>query len=155
MSLLSAFNAAPCEGHLDALYHIFGYLKLHTSYCIAVDPSLPNFEVEPIASKGQEEFYEVEDKHVPTNAPEPRGTPMKMTCFVDSSRASNKVTYRSYTRIFILLNNAPVVWYPKRQNTVESSTFGSEFYNGSWADLGSKMRIQRVLATLAVASKGL
>ena len=52
---------------------------------------------------------------------------MKMTCLVDASHASNKVTYRSHTGIFILLNNAPVVWYSKRQNTVESSTFGSEF----------------------------
>ena len=25
------------------------------------------------------------------------------------------------------LNKAPIVWYSKRQNTVESSTFGSEF----------------------------
>ena len=77
--------------------------------------------------KGWEEFYEVDDEPVPSNAPEPRGQPMKMTCFVDASHASNKVTYRSHTGIFILLNNAPVVWYSKRQNTVESSTFGSEF----------------------------
>ena len=77
--------------------------------------------------KGWEEFYEVDDEPVPSNAPEPRGQPMKMTCFVDASHASKRVTYRSHTGIFILLNNAPVVWYSKRQNTVESSTFGSEF----------------------------
>ena len=52
---------------------------------------------------------------------------MKMTCFVDTSHASNKVTYRPPTRIFILLNTAPVMRYSKRQNTVESNTFGSEF----------------------------
>ena len=28
---------------------------------------------------------------------------------------------------YFCLLNAPVVWYSKRQNTVESSTFGSEF----------------------------
>ena len=34
---------------------------------------------------------------------------------------------RSHSGIFIKLNNAPISWYSKRQNTVESSTFGSEF----------------------------
>ena len=50
-----------------------------------------------------------------------------MTCFVDAPQASNKLTYRSHTGIFILLNSAPIVWYSKKQNAVETSTFGSEF----------------------------
>ena len=37
------------------------------------------------------------------------------------------MTRRSQTRILIFLNRAPIVWYSKRQNTVETSTFGSEF----------------------------
>ena len=127
MSLLSAFNAAPRESHLNALYNIFDYMNQYSSCSIAFDTTLPNHFVEPIESKGWEEFYEVADKPVPSNAPEPRGQPMKMTCFVDASQASNKVTYRSHTGIFILLNNAPVVWYSKQQNTVESSILGSQF----------------------------
>ena len=50
-----------------------------------------------------------------------------MTCLVDASHTSNKVAYRSHNGIFIFLKNVPVVWYSKKQNTVESSTFGSEF----------------------------
>ena len=99
MSLLSAFNAAPHEGHLNALCNIFGYLNIHPSCSIAFDSTLPNFDVEPIEFKGWEEFYEVDDEPVPKNAPEPREMPMKMTCFVDASRASNKVTDRSDTGI--------------------------------------------------------
>jgi len=34
-----------------------------------------------------------------------------MTCFVDAPQASNKLTYRSHTGIFIMLNSAPIVWY--------------------------------------------
>ena len=52
---------------------------------------------------------------------------MQMTYFVDTSYALNKLTYRSHTRIFIMLNSAPIVWYSKRQSTVETSTFGLEF----------------------------
>ena len=48
-------------------------------------------------------------------------------CFVDADHASNTVTRRSQTGILIFLNRAPIVWYSKQQNTVETSTFGSEF----------------------------
>ena len=37
------------------------------------------------------------------------------------------VTRRSHTGILTFLNMAPVCWFSKRQNTVESSTFSSEF----------------------------
>ncbi|GFH48973.1 Blackbeard [Chaetoceros tenuissimus] len=47
--------------------------------------------------------------------------------FVDSDHAGDKVTRRSQTGILLYLNSAPIIWYSKRQATVESSTFGSEF----------------------------
>mmetsp|Transcript_20457 Transcript_20457/g.31285 ORF Transcript_20457/g.31285 Transcript_20457/m.31285 type:complete len:157 (+) Transcript_20457:1-471(+) len=34
---------------------------------------------------------------------------------------------RSHTGIFIKLNGAPIIWFSKQQNTVESSIFGSKF----------------------------
>ena len=71
--LLSAFIAAPRELHLNALHNIFSYLKTHSSCSITFDPMLPNYDVEMIESKGWEEFYEVADAPVPSNAPEPRG----------------------------------------------------------------------------------
>ena len=37
------------------------------------------------------------------------------------------MTRRSQTGLLLFVNHAPVVWYSKRQNTVETSTFGSEF----------------------------
>ena len=46
---------------------------------------------------------------------------------VDADHAGNKVTRRSHTGDLIFLQNALTVWYSKRQNIVESSTFGSEF----------------------------
>ena len=35
--------------------------------------------------------------------------------------------YASRTGVLIYLNKAPIIWYSKKQNTVETSTFGSEF----------------------------
>jgi hypothetical protein len=48
-------------------------------------------------------------------------------CFVDADHAGNLVTRRSQSGILLFVNRAPIVWYSKRQNTVETSTFGSEF----------------------------
>ena len=38
------------------------------------------------------------------------------------------MTRHSQTGILLFLNRAPIIWYSKRQNTVETSTFGSEFF---------------------------
>lgn len=37
------------------------------------------------------------------------------------------MTRRSHTGIFLFVQNAPILAYSKRQNTVEAATFGSEF----------------------------
>jgi hypothetical protein len=50
-----------------------------------------------------------------------------MNVFVDADHASNKITRRSQTGIVIYLDSSPISWFSKAQNTVESSTFGSEF----------------------------
>jgi hypothetical protein len=64
---------------------------------------------------------------IPPNMPEPRGREVEITCFVDADHAGDKVTRKSQTGILTFLNSAPVQWYSKRQNCVETSTFGSEF----------------------------
>ena len=45
----------------------------------------------------------------------------------DADHAGNKVNQKSQTRVLIFLNRAPIHWFSKRQNLVETSTFGSEF----------------------------
>ena len=67
---------------------------------------------------------EIPPKHL---MPESRGRSITTMAFVDASHASNKITRRSYTGFVIFLNRAPIIWFSKRQNTVESSSFFSEF----------------------------
>jgi hypothetical protein len=59
--------------------------------------------------------------------PETRGKEVEIHCFVDADHAGDQVTRRSHTGILIFCNCAPIIWYSKKQNTVETSTFGSEF----------------------------
>ena len=59
--------------------------------------------------------------------PETRENPVIISMFTDATLAGDLVTRRSQTGILIFINRAPITWYSKRQNTVEASTFGSEF----------------------------
>ena len=84
----------------------------------------------------EEEFKEVNWKYIykdvteniPCNMPEPRGNPVIILMFTDATFAGDLVTRRSQSGILIFINCAPITWYSKRQNTVETSTFGSEFF---------------------------
>ncbi|CAJ1952577.1 unnamed protein product [Cylindrotheca closterium] len=73
------------------------------------------------------EFYPWAKEVLPPDMPEALGQAVKIVMFVDASHASNLVTRQSRTGVLILLNHAPIVWYLKKQNTVETSSFGSAF----------------------------
>ena len=57
---------------------------------------------------------------------EPLGEPVSTSTSVDSDHASNVVTRKSNTGILLFLLNGLIKDFSKKQNTVESSTFGSE-----------------------------
>ena len=65
-------------------------------------------------------------EELPKDAPEERGNPVTISAFVDANHAGNVVTRPSHTGIIIYSQNAPIIWFSKRQNTVEAATFGSE-----------------------------
>ena len=44
-----------------------------------------------------------------------------------ASHATNLVTRQSRTGVLIYVNKAPIIWYSKKQNSIETSSFGSEF----------------------------
>ena len=59
---------------------------------------------------------------------EPRGNMVRISAFVDANHAGNVVTRLSHSGITIFVQNAPITWFSKRQNTVEAEKFGSEFF---------------------------
>ena len=129
VTALSSSLAMPRRGHLDAALHIFAYLKKDPNRWILMDPTYPGeFQgTTQWTDSNWTDFYPDAKEELPPNMPKPRRKYVTITCFVDADHASNRLTRRSHTGILILVNKAPVVWYSKRQNTVESSSFGSEF----------------------------
>ena len=130
VSLLSSYQASPRRGHLEQLVHIFSFLKKNPKLTLYFDPALPQLDPNMFNGNTSEdfrEFYRDANEEVPSNAPTPLGRTVSITAFVDASHAANKVTRRSHTGYILFVNRAPIIWYSKRQNTVETSTFSSEF----------------------------
>ena len=50
-----------------------------------------------------------------------------MRAKVDADHASDTVTRRSRTGFLVFLQGAPVYWHSKKQTSIETSSFGSEF----------------------------
>lgn len=129
VSQLSQHQALPRRGHLEALYHIFAYLKRHENGArIVFDPKTPNIDERVFNSDAEwQDFYGDVREELPPSMPEPKGKSIQISCFVDANHAGNVITRRSHTGIIIYVQNAPIIWFSKRQNTVEASSFGSEF----------------------------
>ena len=62
----------------------------------------------------------------PVDLPEVLGNPVEMSTYFNAGFANNLHNRRSVTGIIIFLNQTPVKWYSKRQNTIETSMFGAE-----------------------------
>lgn len=129
---LASYLAMPRTGHLLQALHMIKYIEIHSSNEITFDPqelyiSPEDMNLANDKREAMNKLYVDAEETLPTNAPPPRGKPVQINCFVDSDHAGDRVTRRSHTGILMYLNKAPIMWYSKKQSTVESSTFGSEF----------------------------
>eukprot|EP00980_Cylindrotheca_fusiformis_P006305 scaffold1352_cov144-Cylindrotheca_fusiformis.AAC.11 len=117
VALLSSHLALPRIGHLQAVYHIFGYLKQSPRLRgLFFDPEHPDISMGRFHNNDWVDFYKDAKEEMPDDVPVPLGKEVSVHCFVDASHASDIATRRSQTGILIF-----------RQNSVETSTFGSEF----------------------------
>jgi Reverse transcriptase (RNA-dependent DNA polymerase) len=127
VAMLSSHLMAPRQGHLEQCFHIFAYLDSHENSTLVFDPSYRSINEARFVKNDWSQYYPDAAEAIPHNIPRPRGKDVVVSCYCDADHAGCRVTRRSHSGILIFVNNAPVTWYSKRQNTVESSTFGSEF----------------------------
>ena len=67
------------------------------------------------------------EEEMPHWMPRPRRVALQTSAYVDSYHGANKVTRRSQSGHILFVNRAPVKWLSRRQQTVETSAFLSEF----------------------------
>jgi hypothetical protein len=87
MALLSSFLTAPRQGHMEAVYCIYGYLKAHSRSTMVFDNSYINWSDSDFPLYDWTEFYRDAVEHIPTNAPEPHGKEVQINVFVDANHA--------------------------------------------------------------------
>ena len=130
VSYLSIYISFPRTGHLAQALNIFKYMEKHNINYLAFNPCYQRVTSDQdIQSKVQamKDLYFDYGEEIPSNAPKPRGKPVQVDFLVDSYHEGDRATRKSQTRIILYCNSAPILWYSKIQNRVESSTLGAEF----------------------------
>lgn len=133
-SLLSQYLAKPRVGHLYQSVSVFEYLAKFDRYWLVMNPTTFDIIWEPTGDEPSPEYrakilkemYPDANDELPHNMPEPLGGAIDLNVFVDADHAGNRITRRSHTGILIYCNSTAVMWFSKRQNTVETSTFSSK-----------------------------
>ena len=106
VSMLASHLAMPREGHLEAIFHIYAYLKQKYNSRLAFDPTYPSIDMSDFKVCDWKQFYGDVAEAMPPNAPEPRGKDVDLRMFVDSDHAGEKMTRRSRTGFMIFMNTA-------------------------------------------------
>ena len=70
-------------------------------------------------------FYRDIQEDLPPNIMYPRYSYISIYLFVGANHAVNVVTRRSHTGIIMFIQNTPIIWFSKKQNTVKAATFAS------------------------------
>ena len=130
VSMMSSHLAMPRKGHLDQVLHIFAYLRKYHNTELVYDLSDPVVEQDVFERRDwtSSEFGSVQGKEeIPPHMPEPRGLGFALRAKVNADHASDMITRHSRMGFLVYLNCAPIYWWSKKQNSVESLSFGSEF----------------------------
>jgi hypothetical protein len=104
VSMLSRHMMEPRTGHLDQVFHIFGYLKRNKRATLVFDDQRVNWNEPSFEKHDWTDFYCGAKEPIPPNAPRPRGNPVQINCFVDADHAGNRVTRHSQTGVLMFLN---------------------------------------------------
>ena len=125
---MSRFRAEPRIGHLERVKRIYGYLASHEKGAIRVRTDIPDYsELPDITYEWMYTVYGDVREGIPKDIPKPAGNKIVLTTYVDANLYHDYITGRAVTGILHLVNQTPIDWYSKRQATVETATYGSEF----------------------------
>ena len=125
---LSRFRAQPRKGHLDRAKRIIGYLLFLPDGAIRFRTGEPDFS----SLKDQEydwtrTVYSGACEQIPHDIPKHLGKHVQTTHYVDANLHHDLATGKAVTAALHFLNQTPIDAYTKRQSTVETATYGSEF----------------------------
>ena len=129
VATMSRFRAAPRQGHMDRLKRIYFYAIRTKDYALRFRTHQPYYSFLP-----DQDFdwtysvYGNVQEILPDDMPEPLGEAETTTTTMDANLNHCLATGKSLTGCLHFVNKTPVDWYSKKQATVETATYGSEFF---------------------------
>jgi len=125
---MSSFRAEPRVGHMDRVKRMYSYLSKFKHATIRIRTGEPDYSDLPDQDfDWTNSVYGDFTEEIPEDCPTPLGRWVTLTHYVDANLFHCLLTGRSVTGIIHFLNKTPVEWFSKKQNTVETATYGSEF----------------------------
>jgi hypothetical protein len=107
---------------------LYGYLAKMKDGVICIWTGEPDYSALPDQTfDWDRSVYSKVSEMLPSNAPKPLGKYVMLTHYYDANLVHDIVTGHSVTGILHLINKTPLDWYSKKQATVETAIYGSEF----------------------------
>jgi hypothetical protein len=129
VATMSIFRFAPRQGHLEHLKRMYGYIKQNPAGATRFRVKIPNHEAISTRIKydWSSTIYGNVEEEFPPDIPTHRGKLVQTSTYQDANLHHNLVTDRAMSGIIHLFNQTPIASYCKKQKTVETATYGSEF----------------------------
>jgi Reverse transcriptase (RNA-dependent DNA polymerase) len=125
---MSGFRITPRIGHVERLRPKYGCLSKMRFASVRVTTKEQDYSDVPDHQHDWTYTVYGNTKEVlPKDAPEPLGKHVTLSQCVDSNLMHDVTTGKSVTGILHLINKTPLDWYSKKQATVETATYCSEF----------------------------
>ena len=125
---MSRFRTQPRKGHLDRLKRIYAYVIRTKDYATRFRTTEPDYSYLPDQNfDWAHTVYGNVQEIIPDDIPDTLGKSVTTTTTVDANLNHCLATGRSVTGCLHFVNHTPIDSYSKRQATVETATYGSEF----------------------------
>jgi hypothetical protein len=126
---MSSFRTSPRREHLNWAKRMVGYLSKFWLAKIWVLTNEPDYtDVERTKYDWTKSVYGDISEVIQTDTPPPPlGGFVTLTHYQDANLYHDINTGRSVTSILHFMNKMPIDWYSKKQATIKTATYGSEF----------------------------
>ena len=125
---MSRLRAVPRQGHMGRLKRIYSYAIRTKDYAIRFRTDQPDYSFLLDQDFDWAYFvYSNVQEILPDDMPDPLGEAVITTTTMDANLNHCLATGKSLTGCLCFVNKTPVDWYSKKQATVETATYGSEF----------------------------
>ena len=125
---LSSFRAMPRKGHMERAKRVYGYLSKMKDAVLRIRTDEPDLSALP-----EQEFdwensvYGNVTEIIAPDLPKTLGNYVTWTHYFDANLYHDMITGCSVTGVLHFFNKTPIEPYSKKQATVETATYGSEF----------------------------